>query len=489
MQPTASGRGSPRIGLWGTFDVESLGDALYARIARAELARRLPEAEIRTFAPLGSERPTAWDGEDPAEPLGPYRPERLSELAEELDVVVVGPGDLGHGHDELLAPLYGVPSEQLIERGATRFFVDGLGRQLERTRPVVWHAVAVPFDLEPEEAERYRRALSARPYVSVRDEASRRRLERAGVDRDIEVVPDPMVLLPRLLPESDLERRLEQLRFLGWFPEDGRALVVQGGEALAASVEAVADAVARLADERGAEVLVLETAPGDAPFAEGVAARLGDRARRASGATVEDVVAAIAASEGFVGDSAHAKLVAFAYGRPYATPESGSSLDDLRASFEKVASGGARLELVGALQRRLDASYDRIAEVVTDAVGADARPEAGREARELRSQLDAIWASHAALGRRIAAERVALAKDVEERAARHREEVTRLEGEIERHEAEIVALRRTLADETQRLEGEVAGRERQIRELLNTRTYRYTAFLRGIWGRLRRIGR
>ncbi|HWC32251.1 MAG TPA: hypothetical protein VG709_03910, partial [Actinomycetota bacterium] len=112
----ASDRREPRIGLWGTFDVENLGDVLFPRIARAELARRLPEATIRAYAPYGREHPIAFDGEDPAEPLGAYRPDRLAELAAELDVVVIGAGEIVHGRDELLAPIYGVAEAEVVAR-------------------------------------------------------------------------------------------------------------------------------------------------------------------------------------------------------------------------------------------------------------------------------------------------------------------------------------------------------------------------------------
>src|SRR5439155_5843111 len=45
--------GAPRIGLWGTFDLENFGDMVLARVTRAELLRRVPDATVRVFAPLG----------------------------------------------------------------------------------------------------------------------------------------------------------------------------------------------------------------------------------------------------------------------------------------------------------------------------------------------------------------------------------------------------------------------------------------------------
>jgi hypothetical protein len=54
-----------RIGVWGTFDVENFGDTLFPVLARAELGRRLPGAQVRAFAPFG--RATRLDRGERAE--------------------------------------------------------------------------------------------------------------------------------------------------------------------------------------------------------------------------------------------------------------------------------------------------------------------------------------------------------------------------------------------------------------------------------------
>src|SRR5207253_5543103 len=166
-----------------------------------ELRRRLPGADVQTYAPLEPGRAPARDGGFAVADLGDWSPERAGELAQALDCAIVA-GDLFAGGP--------VPPAS--------FLVEGLGRELEKRSPVAWSAVGVEFELEAQEGARIRGALATRRYVSVRDEESRDRLRRAGVEADVVVVPDPLLLLPRAFPPDLLARRLAYLRHMEWFP-------------------------------------------------------------------------------------------------------------------------------------------------------------------------------------------------------------------------------------------------------------------------------
>lgn len=69
-----------------------------------------------------------------------------------------------------------------------------------------------------------------------------------------------------------------------------------------------------------------------------------------------------------------------------------------------------------------------------------------------------------------------LARQQWEFADRLRDEVADRDREIARLQAEVA-----------RLEEEVNGKRRELDTLLNTRTLRYTAALRSLWGRIRRV--
>src|SRR5207247_434538 len=171
-----------RVGLWGAFDVEHFGDALGARIARIELGRRVAGLELLTYAPMGYVGRNRFEERaHPAAPLGAWTEERLDELAGQIDVLVIGSGELFSDVD--LAPGYGMEAEELERRQVHRFFIEGLAKH-EVDIPTAWNAVGIPEDPDRAMAARYRAALAQRTYVSVRHEASRGRLALAGGDRE-----------------------------------------------------------------------------------------------------------------------------------------------------------------------------------------------------------------------------------------------------------------------------------------------------------------
>lgn len=476
----ASGSPGPRIGLWGTFDLENYGDMLFPRIVEEELGRRLPEAHIRVFAPVGYTGLNRFEEREPAESLGSWSPDRVSELAGELDCVVVGPGEIVHVRDELLSSHYGLLPAEMRARAPSRFFIDGLGPELESECPVVWSAVGIPFAIKARDAARVREALANRPLVAVRDDASLRRLRAAGVTREIDVVPDPAFLSPRLFPPQLLAKRLAQLRASAGFPQ-GRPLVVQGNAGSLPHVSTLAAAVGRLRDEQElAGVVIVETGPchGDGEFAQALAAALPGSVRLPPGG-LADVTAAIAASAGFIGTSLHGNITAVAYDRPHlvlawagesklegfaAAIESPDCLveraDDIPAAFEKAAAMASRTEVVQHLQERVDAHLDQVADV---AAKAGAFREHSPAEVTLAEHVAALRRAYERRGRMLVAQRWTLADRLADL------------------DAEIAGLK----EEIDRLEGELAGRTGELERLLNTKTFRYTAALRRFYGRLR----
>src|SRR5687767_4064151 len=156
--------GAPVVGLWGTFDVDNYGDHLFPHIAAVELGRRLPGLELRTAAPYGSAHPTRFDGE-PVAALPPWSSQAAAAAAGTHDLVVVGGGELLHMNDRLLAPVYGVPADELAQRAPSAWFADAaltIGR-------FAWNAVGVPGAVAPGGEARLKLAADAAAYVAVRD--------------------------------------------------------------------------------------------------------------------------------------------------------------------------------------------------------------------------------------------------------------------------------------------------------------------------------
>ena len=386
-----------RIALFGTFDVDNYGDHLFPRVARHEFGRRLPDAVVTPFAPYGRLHPTGLDDGRPAEPLGPWTPERAAGLAAAHHLVVVGGGELIHLHDPLLAAVYETTPDELLRLAPSRFFVEGLGPELEADCPVVWHGVGVPWAPGEEAAARLRGALGPRPYVTVRDRHSAERLAAAGVERPVDVVPDSALLLDRIMSPSSLRARLDRLRAAGGYPASGSpALVVQGCDLLLPHLEGVVAAVDGwlAAQPVPPEIVALETGRcrGDADFADRLARALGSRRtwRLPDARTVEDIAAAVAGGELFLGSSLHGAITALVYGRPFVllhlfgdakldgfgdltgldrlvVHHAGDIPKGLRAAAEPVPVG-----LLPELQARVDVHFDRLADLAAERAAARA---------------------------------------------------------------------------------------------------------------------
>ncbi len=390
---------SPRLALWGTFDVDNYGDHLFPRVAIHELRRRLPGATVDVFAPYGRLHPTPLDDGPAVAPLGAWTPERAAELAGAYDTVVIGGGEIIHLNDPLLAPVYGAPAEELTRTAPSRFFVEALGSaELERRCPVVWHAVGVCVEPDGESGPRLRAALAGRRHVAVRDRYSRERLLRAGVERPIEVVPDSALLLDRVLPGEGLVSRIEGLRAGGWYPA-GPALVVQGCDLIVPHAGPLAAALGGWLDDHpevAAAVVETGRCRGDRLFAAAVIPHLAPRPvfRLPSAAGVEDLAAAIAGGAAFVGSSLHGAITALVYGRPFVLLNlAGESkldgfgditglgdrvvhdVNDVVPALEGAVANPAPPGLLSDLQHRIDDHFDRIAEI---AAAAASRPSLRR---------------------------------------------------------------------------------------------------------------
>jgi hypothetical protein len=257
--------------------------------------------------------------------------------------------------------------------------------------------------------------------------------------------------------------------------------VVQGNVGSLSHVAVLAAALKRLQQERDlAGVVIVETAPcdGDGEFAQALATALPGSVRLTPGG-LGDVTAAIAASAGFIGTSLHGNITALGYDRPHLVLSWGGETtlegfaaaidnpdclveraDDIGPAFEKAAALGSRAEVVADLQGRVDAHLDRVAEVA--AKGAALREDARTEGT-LVEQLAALRRAYERRGRMLVAQRWTLADRLADL------------------DAQIAALEEEIA----RLEREVAGRKGELDRLLNTKTFRYTAALRDLYGRLR----
>ena len=464
-----SGARACRIGLRGMVPECGFG-ALVQDILGQELRSRLPGARV-----------------EPAR-IGESGEQQAMGRGADLDCLVVAAAVLP-GSDLLMAPA-GCPS--------------------------VWLAVGVAEGLTAGQAASLRTAAARQAFISTRDEPSRQRLLAAGVEQPVVVTPDPVVLAPRLHPPELLAKRLAYLRLMGWYPDYGAPLVLEGGADLLPAVPALAKAVAGLLREHP-ELSVVVAPMGSAGDGEFAAALLGalDRAPSAPSARgarsafglpgiagVEDRHAALQACGAFAGTSAQAALLAAAHGRPCiplgpapgnpdaaAGKPAAAAADPgaLAADIWRCLTGGPVPKAGTAGIERLGAALDRVAEIACSRGCGSAAAALPAAEAELTLELARLATAHEARSRRMATERMVFAghlHQAEEEIGRLRQEVTRLRADVSEAEERLAA-----ADAT--AEREAGGRaaiEAELRALRATRTFRYTAELRSAYSRLRRIG-
>ena len=377
------------IGIWGCFDLESLGAHLTLRVATAELSRRLPGVTVRAFAPFGSSRPIPFDGGEPVEPLDPPTASRSRALASELDLVVVT-GDVSTFDPGRLTAVYGIEEETAA--AFAHLLTSGLAGV-----PLALSGVSVPENVGD--------VVERCAHVSVSD------LRSQALAPGATLLPHPALLAPRVFAPRVIEKRTAFLRAMGWWPETATPVVVQGGSAGAGRAAEVA---AALGDT---PVVVIEAEPGDAEFAAALLDHLPGALRLPGIAGVEDRVAAVAASSCVVAASPVLHALATAYGRPRShldAPSEPEQADDRTADEDA-----------------LDAEYDALAALVP---GAHPAPLVAAEVEALRAALNAR-------GRRLASERVLMADYVLALRADYEGRLTNCVAEAEAMERENALLR------------------------------------------------
>ena len=300
-----------RVGLWGVFDGD---EAVSAAVVRAELSRRIPDLDLRTYTPSGDPAPTGiaepvtW----PDRPLGAFDPVRQEELAATLDaVVIVGAVPLDA---EAHAP--------------ERLLVEGLGA-FEPEVAVVWFAVTPTGAPSPIELDLAREGIARRNAIWVCGPGARERVAALGATT-VDVVPHPAFALPRLAAAADMPQVLERLRAAATLP--------------------------------AGDYVALDVGAPESP----------DGARLSPSGSALEYAAAIAGASAYVGGSAAGCAIAAAYGRPAVwtgapedlpTPaialghEAGvaAAIDRARAHPPAAAAVASRLA-------ELDAVFDALAE-------------------------------------------------------------------------------------------------------------------------------
>ena len=395
------------IAHWGTFEVANLGDLLFPLVLEHHLRASVGHVEVRLVGPLGGNAPMGLD-RAVARAL-PFEHEDFWKQAAQVDAFVLGGGDLVH-NNEIIVERAGA-----LHRVSCAPFAVDLGL-LAAARPVAWNAVGVPFDIPDAFAPLLRAATASVDLLAVRDEASKSRLEAAGVERPVDVVPDTAVLVDDIIPQPVRAQTVERLRADKQLPGPGAPLVVVHlSFATPAVLEETAAALTAVTHKRPAVrfvLLALGETHGDGATLRSLADRVGPSASVVANPSVEQAVAVLATGDVVVSSSYHAVLLATALGVPAA---------QFRHAAYRPAKHDALAEVLGRERWLLERPADIPAAVdaLLDGAGAPDAARIGRLRRGAEAHLRRV-AEVVVLGHRPGV-------DLAERTAAHRHVVARLE--------------------------------------------------------------
>lgn len=297
-----------RIAHFGTFDVENYGDLLFPLV----LERRLSDVceGFVHVSPAGG--PPVWGDCVPTVDFDEFLRE-----APYVEGVVIGGGQILRASPTPLG---------VYDRGGVSHFVAypslWLGAAYVAARdnlPLCWNTPGVPAPFDPTAAQFMRWTESVTDYASVRDEASRRLLRGAGVEWEIEVVPDTAIEVSRLWTEGEISEAYEEAFASRGRSVPERTLAFHVNVRLASEgAQAVAVRIDRICEKLDAVAVLIAIGPshGDVETQRLVAQEMtSDPLLVDQPHSLREVASCIARSELYVGSSLHGMITACSFGR------------------------------------------------------------------------------------------------------------------------------------------------------------------------------
>ena len=364
---------SKHIGLFGTFDLKNYGDLIFPDVFRAEIGKRMPEARVTLFSPVGGDKPFAND-----EPVHPLRDLSRIHEANPFDALVVGGGDLIRLDDAWVADPLRYPD---ASRPSAIWLVPLLFGRIHRI-PVLFNAPGVPFRFSDVSRPFVHRLLSSIPCLNVRDEPSRSLLAEAAPDLAVDVVPDTVCLYGEHPDAIAANTAFDALAAQKEFPPRYALFQASGIEPGRTAADYAAT-LARLEDETGVPVLLFPIGyiHSDSNVLSAIGQAAGGRfASVRSELSPAEMFAVIGHAQWFLGTSMHGCLTAMEQGIPAVVLNPGgvTKLDGCMAIHGMSANVVRRLEDVdsemlsrrvapsalGAIRDRIRRHFDRLSDAI-----------------------------------------------------------------------------------------------------------------------------
>jgi polysaccharide pyruvyl transferase WcaK-like protein len=379
-----------RLAHFGTFDVENYGDLLFPLILEHRLADLCDD--FIHVSPAGGA--PMWD--DCVRTVGF---DELLQQAPNIDGVVVGGGQIIRATP---TPL------QVYDRGGISPFVTypslwlGAAHVAARANvPLCWNAPGVPREFTPVAGQLVRWSASVTDYIGVRDESSRRWLQKAGVDQAIEVVPDTAIEVSRVWTDEEISEAYENAFSKRGRSTPGRTLVFHVNRRWAREdTAAVAARLDRLCDKVAATPILIAIGPS---HGDGDVQRLVAREMETAPLLIDEprslieIAACIGRSDAYLGSSLHGMITACSFGRRGILI---ASADDAKYQgfLEHFGLSGWLAESWAEAERRFDdllaspsEAWERVPEVAAPALDRHWSRVRGILTRRSDAPTSALW--------------------------------------------------------------------------------------------------
>lgn len=293
------------IAQFGTFEVENYGDRLFPIVVEKELALRCPDYKLKLFSPLAAKN------------LGVSS--ILDNDEEKIDAILIGGGDIiSFSRD--IAAIYNSEWKECFSAHSACFALPGIHRK--SGVPVLWNAPGIPADFTCDQAWLIKLLADEADYLSVRDETSRQRLRKAGVSKEIHIVPDTVLSLPKHFPKETLSSKAEKV-FSSFGIQVGEPIVIQVHPYhIQDHIAEMSEILSQVKQLTNCPILLLPIGRchNDHVVLEQIE-KAGNGQFQLISTYLEtlEVAAVIAHAKAFIGTSLHGAITAFAYGIPFLT--------------------------------------------------------------------------------------------------------------------------------------------------------------------------
>ena len=305
-----------KLAHFGTFDVENYGDLLFPLI----LERRLADYgdEFIHVSPVGGS--PLWQ-----DCVRTVNFDAFLQDTPDIDGVVIGGGHIIRSAPTPLKARE-PDGDTTYDRGGISTFLAypslWLGAAYIAARhdvPLCWNGPGVFAGFAPVAAELLRWTASVSDYLTVRDEASRRFLEEAGVSQEIGVIPDTALEVSRLWTVEEISKAYAQAFDDRNKSMPGRTLAFHINRHYAGeNATCVAARIDRICEKLDATAILIAIGPshGDSEMQRQVAQSMrSDPLLIDQPQSLREIAACIARSEAYFGSSLHGMITACSFGK------------------------------------------------------------------------------------------------------------------------------------------------------------------------------